>query len=155
MSTEQVSAELLKIVNKAAIDGTLTSQAAKQVREALEDNEKLRTMAADQDRGIQALKAEINILKGQEATLTSRIQRVTDREIAATKREETMLRLELEAAHHKQRVEDHKEMVRLIFRNIDVRRNVFNTVPPPSVSASGGCGPSGYVEKNDQEERQE
>ena len=147
--------DLLKIVQKAALDGTLTSTAVEYTKKLIDENQALQKQHEFDTNLIASLKKDVAAYSAGKLDVDAKLTAVIAREGAVTIREKEMTKLELQAANEKQRVEDHREMFRLVFRNLDVRRNVFVPVEAPRPTPTNSYPPSGIVTEHQQMERSE
>ena len=144
--------DLERIIKKAAIDGTLTEEAAKQVQAALEENAKLKASVDSLDRERKTAHQKILELSAKVERFGREKDEVLDREKAVAEREAKMTELELTAKHEAQRVADHQAMFSAVFRNMQVRRTVFT--PLPGVPYDNGMGPAVYPDVREDEQRE-
>ena len=117
--------ELEKVIQKAAIDQTLTPKAVEHFQEQIRQ-------AGD-------LKKEVERLEKRKTEQAQEIERVVTknreykdeldaykaREASLVERENKARELELKAEYQGTRVQDHKDMMGIIFRNTEVRRNIY------------------------------
>ena len=143
--------ELEKIIQKAAIDGTLTESAAKQVQEALAENKALKEDVESLKLDVSSYRNSSNSKAEEISQLEGKLSDWEKREADLADREKKMTELELSAAHHAQRVADHQTMFGQVFRNSEIRRNVFT---PVSGHDGGQYGPGmpGTVQQDQQTE---
>lgn len=89
-------------------------------------------------------------------TLAVREAGVAAREKAVLDRENRQSLIEMEAKHNYQRVEDHKEMVRLVFRNTEVRESILHTKSEfGNKSGKDQNGVFGTVESHSKDHKEE
>lgn len=119
-----ITKDLEKIILRAGIDGALTEEAVAQFhalikeRDALQiENKKLGERNTELDERVTSLAEQYNERQ-------TRLQGWATREQELKDREEKCLRLELEAEYNLKRVEDHKSMVSLVFRNTVLKKQV-------------------------------
>ena len=143
--------QLEKCIQKAALDGALTKDAVTQFHGILDANEKLVKENDHQNKLIVEKNAAISEMNEKLNQLLERTANMAERERAVTDREKEITKLEMKAACEEQRVRDHKEMFTTVFRNLEVRRNVFTAVDPGQPDQYGTRQP-GYTEENNQKE---
>lgn len=141
----QLNEELMKSIRVAAINGVLTNEAADQVKEVMDDNKRLKNRIKKLEEELHesvssciAYKAEISKLEEKECSIKGREQIVRVKE-------NDIIRMECELSGAKERVRDHKEMFGLVFRNIEIRRNVMTGV-------HGNAQTYGFVDERKQTE---
>jgi hypothetical protein len=123
--SEQLNEELGKLIQKAAIDGTLSKSAVEQFNGLLVDNENLRKDVAVKVERIQGLEEQVKSLTEQNHNYAEIQNGVAEREKACAdkEREHADRKVKLECAEL--RVADHQNMVGLIFRNSVLRKSVL------------------------------
>ena len=124
-TTEQ---DIKKLLQKAAIDGTLTQEAVKFVDEVIEKSKTLESTLTKTTQDLSDKIKERDELTKIISQLSKQLQLYKDREVELLKREKAMTTLELTAKHESQRVNDPAIMFDKVFRNIETRRNVFTPV---------------------------
>lgn len=141
----QLNEELMKSIRVAAINGVLTNEAAEQVKGVMDDNKRLKNQVKElekesHERGSSciAYKAEISKFKEKELS-------IEERERIVLEKENNIIRMECELNGVKDRIRDHKEMFGLVFRNIEIRRNVMTGV-------HGNAQTYGFVDERKQTE---
>ena len=121
----ELTEQLDKIIQQAALDGALTTKAVDQfhslVQQCDEQAEELRSLNRTNTKLIDE-RDKLKIDLGLSKTL---VELAAKAEVEMIEREKNMTKLELTAAHQEQRVNDHKKMVELIFRNSVLRREVM------------------------------
>lgn len=147
--------ELEKIIKKAAIDGTLTESAVKEFDAILKENQELKSHAEVSRQEVAEYVEKLKKANSEKDLLRSRSEGVKERETRIAEREKNMVKLELEAEHQAQRVEDHIRIFSQVFRNTETRRTIFTPVPAAQISDTGVVGPSGFVQQNVQTESQD
>jgi chromosome segregation ATPase len=144
---------LEKLIQKAALDGALTEGAVDQFhalvteRDALkDDNDTLNVRNKDQTKTIERLSEQYNENHSQLADWAKREQDLKDREGKCTE-------LEIRKECAEKRVEDHQSMVGLIFRNAVMKKGVMT--PLPGLKADQyGTSHAPYAQKDDVEEEE-
>lgn len=121
--------EIEKVIQKAALDGALTEdaitlfhgtiQSEKEMAESLKESEHNLEMSV---KARDALRQERDDARSVRDVLLSEQKSVEEREKAITV-------LEMTASNATQRVEDHKNMMTLIFKPGEIRRNAWSSVP--------------------------
>jgi hypothetical protein len=102
-----------------------------------------------QDEQIKSMTTELSMAHGLNKV-------AAEMEAGVILREQAITKLEAEAKHQGERVKDHKEMFTIVFRNLEVRRNVFTPSPgSPGVDQYGTALPAGYVDEHQQTEKTE
>lgn len=148
--------ELLKLIQKASIEGTLTPAAVDYTKKLIEENASLTAKLDQHAQRISELTKQHGALADENRALTAAAADVAKREQAVATREKEITKLEMTAANEAKRVEDHKAMFSLVFRNLEMRRNVFTAVPAtPASSGAYQTGSSAYVHEGPQTERSE
>ncbi len=151
----ELTDKLEKVIQQAAIDGALTKEAVGMFHGVLEDNEELRESLEKKDRLERERVTTLETANSNLAQATTKLSDYQTRERELEERETKITRLEIERKCADLRVEDHKEMVKLIFRNLEVRRNVFPVSPSQHINEQGISGPGGFVEEREQTEKTE
>lgn len=107
-----------KVLDRVAIDGALTEDAAKYFHKALRENKEMREEIKILTGKVNARDEKIKGVEQSNTDLTTenRIYKTREEDIIA--REEQMVFLELTAKYEKERVDDHKEMLSIIFSGI-------------------------------------
>jgi hypothetical protein len=118
-----------KIVKKAALDGTLTQEAAEQVLAAMRENEQLKEQHKSDEKRLSEQGVRINTQTERIGKLEIECETWAGREQDLLDRERRCEKLEVQKECADQRVLDHRQMVEMVFRNLEVRRNVFTAVP--------------------------
>ena len=121
----ELTIELDRLIQKAAIDGALTKDAVDMFHSVLEQNEELAndiltksTTIVKMEKDVQELTSKLSIAQGLNKV-------AAEMEAAIINREQKMTELELTAKNEKQRVEDHQNMFGLVFRNAVLRNTVL------------------------------
>ena len=146
--------ELEKIIQKAAIDGTLTESAAEQVQQALEENKSLKVQVSELESLVESKTSDLYEEQDVSRERLEALRKWEERESDLVKREKQATELELEAKWQAQRVADHQIMVDRVFRNVETRRNVFTATPPPTIDQYNNPQYGGWNE-HEQKETQE
>ena len=140
-----------KAIQKAALDGALTEKAVEEFNGLIKANKELVEETKVKTSQIKSLQDQLNDERSEHGIVKAKLQEYIDRETDLCEREDKMLELQLTAEYERERVNDHKEMFRLVFRNIETRRNVFTAVPGQDAGQySSGTTP--YVDESQQTE---
>ena len=149
----ELTEQLDKIIQQAALDGALTQKAVDQFHSIITHNAALETKVTAleetvEDRGKKISTLELDL--GMAKTLN---KVAAEAEIVMIEREQKMTTLELTANFQEQRVNDHKKMVELIFRNSVIRKGVM-TPTHPSAPDQYGTRQEGYPQQDTVEEEE-
>jgi chromosome segregation ATPase len=126
----KVHEALLEIVSKA----TFTPEALAQMTKALERVKELET-ALDGVRRMHAeCQKEIDRMKAENLALSTKASLVQMRDEAVAKREAVMTELEKKLAVAEAKENVRREVFETIFRNVQTRRNVVETIPISQMS---------------------
>ncbi len=151
--SDKILEDILGVIQKAAIDGALTKLAVDQFNEIIGENETLKSDVKALTESYEGLEKRHNKASDERTKAIEKLKKLIAREDELEKREEQMLELELEAKYDQLRVEDHKEMFSLVFRNVEVRRNVFTPLPgATAVDQYGSIPPnaSSFAQENEE-----
>lgn len=154
MSDQQLLSNIEKVIRKASVEGVLTEKAISEFNNVLNTNQVLNTELTELKKKFAKLEEKQKEFIDKCASQASTIDSWKRREDSLIEREKEMTRLELEARYDRERVSDHKEMFELVFRNIEVRRNIFTAVPGIN-AGQYGSQVSPYVHQDTQKETQE
>lgn len=119
--------EIEKQIDKAAIDGTLSKEAAKLFHETIEANEKLHEKLAKETATVIQYRDQIDELRKDSMGLRDAILGWEDRERLLIERETKMTELEMKAANEAQRVQDHKDMFSIVFKPASFRESIWRS----------------------------
>jgi len=147
--------EIEVAIQKAAIDGALSEAAVEQFHSVIQKCDDLTDKCVKLERTNEDLKKSRDELNTSFNQTSSTLSDYQTRERELVERETKNLELKLKAEHESKRVEDHKDMVKLVFRNLEVRRNVFPVSPAQHINDQGITAPGGYVEEKEQTEKTE
>ncbi len=121
----ELTIELDRLIQKAALDGALTKEAVDMFHGVLEQNGELKETLERKDRfevernkTMERLETDLRIAQGLNKV-------AAEMEAAIINREQKMTELELTAKNEKQRVEDHQNMFGLVFRNAVLRNSIL------------------------------
>jgi len=131
MTIETKMSELLKGVVQ---DAALTTEMLENIKQLIADNESLEKVNKDLNYDNNKLSMALKSATDKASVLLSQNDVFMEREEQLQKREIKADLLFQDTIHQQQRVEDHKEMVALIFRNTrhmeSVLRNDSTYIPP-------------------------
>ena len=149
----ELTIELDKLIQKAALDGALTQKAVDMFHTMLKENEELRESLEERDR----FERERNITMGKLETdlrIAQGLNKVAaEMEASLINREQKITVLEMQAKYELTRVEDHKEMFTTVFRNSVLRKEVMTPVDGLKADQYG-TSHSPYVQKDSVEEEE-
>jgi len=151
--SEQLNEELGKLIQKAAIDGTLSKSAVEQFTAVLEDNRHLAERVNRLDFESKKKGVELTQKTARLSHAEERLKEVDDREKAVAERESEAEVLAMSLKYEQKRVEDHKSMVGLIFRNTVLKKQVMSR--NDSHTDVNGATRSSYDVKEDLQEEEE
>jgi len=143
----ELTEQLDKIIQQAALDGTLTPKAVDQFHALIKQNVALETKVASLEVVVEERRKKISGLEIDVALSKTMVEVAAKAEIEMIERERFITKLELTATHEQQRVKDHQKMVELIFRNSVIRREVM-TPTHPSAPDQYGTRQEGYPNKD-------
>lgn len=145
--------QLDRLIQKAALDGALTKDAVDQFHalvtqcdsqaDELRKTNKINTDLIDSR---DKIRIELDIAKKLN-------QLAAEAEVALIEREKFITTLTLNAEHQKQRVADHISMFQTVFRNSVLRKEVLTPVEAARMD-QGMSGQGGYVEHGTVEEEE-
>lgn len=151
----ELTEKLEKVIQQAALDGALTEDAVAQFHSLVKERNALKDANVEWEETDKKSKLECEQLSRDIAKMTGKLGDYQTRERELVERETKVTRLEIEKECSDKRVEDHVKMVELIFRNLEVRRNVFPVSPSTHISESGIHGMGGMIEEKSQVEKTE
>jgi len=145
--------EIDKIIQKAALDGVLTSGAVKQFNELILERDALAKTVDAQKITLKSKEDECNHLQESLAKYREMEQTLCTREAAVEEdeNEHRDRKVRLECADL--RIKDHKEMFTTVFRNSVLRKEVM-TPTHPSAPDQYGTRQEGYPSKDTTEEEE-
>ena len=130
----EIVKEIQKLVDQMKINETFNAEAADHFNRAVERVEKLEEQLIAKDKEVEKLKKELQY-RDSDLRNTRERRDVAEKKLNEYKRREKeierqelyidMKNLEVQCAN--QRTEDHKEMMRTVFKNVEVRRNIFTS----------------------------
>ena len=150
----ELTDNLDKLIQKAALDGALTADAVAQFHALVEANESqtkqlgsLRDDLGKKTKECDTLRQERDSARDIRGTFKARIESLDEREKEMTK-------LEMTAAHQAERVKDHKEMFTTVFRNSVLRKEVMTPVGAGPIDQYGTKQSDVYPSKDTVEEEE-
>ena len=153
--TDKVQEELERVIQKAAIDGTLSERAVKQFTETLEANSALKAQVSADARQLTELKKEREALAIKSNALGEELKAYQAREKELQDRESQAEVLSMSLKYEQKRVEDHKNMVSLVFRNSLLKKQVMTPGHAGHVDQYGNQQGQEWPTKHDLEEKEE
>ncbi len=117
--------EIENAVQKAGIDGALTKEAVAQFHGVLEECAELKEKNESQAKQLSSVRDDLGKANTRCDNMQKQILIHAEREGNLENREREMTRLELKAKYMEMRVEDHQNMVGLIFRNSVLRKTAL------------------------------
>jgi hypothetical protein len=120
----ELTIELDRLIQKAALDGALTEDAIAKFNKVLMENERMKAQGTIDAEKIGADAKEIKRLTTQRDNMQKQILLDAGRVADLEKREKDMTRNELLAEYSAIRVADHQEMFRIVFRNAVIKRDI-------------------------------
>lgn len=153
--SEELNKELTKLISKAAIDGTLSESAVKQFTDVLKDNVSLKAMLETSEKHREKGEQTLRLVQ-QERDDARKV-----RDVLLAKEKDMNERiaqdevLQVTVKYEQKRVNDHKEMVGLIFRNSLLRSQVMTPGHPGHVDQYGTVQNQGFDSKHDLEATEE
>ena len=121
--------QIEKVIQQASLDGALTESAIQQYHEIIDENASLKESILESEHNLeQSVKTRDALRQERDDARTVRDELLKDRD-DVVEREKAITTLELQASGSLQRVADHKEMMTLIFKPGEIRRNAWGSVP--------------------------
>ncbi len=145
--------QLDKIIQKAALDGALTKDAVDQFHAIITQNTALETKVASLEVVVEERRKKISGLEIDVALSKSLVELAAKAEVEMIEREKFITKLELTATHEKQRVADHINMFQTVFRNSVIRKGVMTPLAPAAMD-QGMTGQQGYAQQDTVEEEE-
>lgn len=153
--SEELNMELTKLISKAAIDGTLSESAVKRFTEVLAANKTLtETLRETERRRIDSAKDADRFSKDNQK-LRDELAGYREREKELSDKESQAEVLAMTVKYEQKRVDDHKEMVGLIFRNAVLKKGVMTPLLPGEPNQYNSCPSGGFAQKDEVEETTE
>lgn len=132
----ELQQKITELVTTAAKESILSPEAMIEITSIVTDYESAKELNLSLGKTIAKLETTAKEARSQILRLEGREASIAIREGECTTREEKMLTLELTAEYQGKRVEDHREMVKLVFRNQVFKETMFGSAPAP-MSDSG------------------
>lgn len=149
MNAQEQMENLFQALNSEA---QLSTKAVSQFNQAIERVESQETVIKQLGDKIDILSREANLARNRETALDQKVSELTTnldecwrREQNLIKRENHQCLIEMKADHHAQRVDDHQEMFRVVFKNTEVKRSVHTF---SSERNTDGYGNTLYTDDN-------
>ena len=149
----ELTEQLDKIIQQAALDGALTQKAVDQFHSIITQNTALETQVADLEGLAEERRKKISGLEIDVALSKTMVEVAAKAEVEMIEREKKMTELELRAEYQLVRVNDHKEMFKTVFRNSVLRKEVMTPVHP-SAPDQYGTRQEGFPAKDTVEEEE-
>ena len=152
MSNEEVMQAIDKAIQKAALDGALTEDAIEQFHGIIAENGELRALRKSQTQEIVKLKDVLEKVQ-QERDDARQV-----RDVLIAKEQDMNEKLaqhevlEMSLKYEQKRVDDHKSMVGLIFRNAVIKKGVMTAIDAAEPNQYNSCPSGGYAQKDEVEE---
>ena len=121
----ELTEQLDKIIQQAALDGALTQKAVDQFHSIITQNAALETKVASLEIVVEERAKRISALEIDIGLAKTLVEVAGKAEIEMMEREKKITTLELTAEHQKQRVADHVNMFTTVFRNSVIRKEVM------------------------------
>ncbi len=151
----ELTEKLEKVIQQAALDGALTEDAVAQFHSLVKERNALKDANVEWEETDKKSKKAHEALNTSLSQVNTQLSDYQTRERELVERETKVTRLEIERECADIRVKDHINMVELVFRNLEVRRNVFPVSPAAHISESGIHGMGGMIEEKSQVEKTE
>ena len=149
----ELTEQLDKIIQQAALDGALTQKAVDQFHSIITQNAALETKVASLEVVVEERRKKISGLEIDVALSKTMVEVAAKAEIEMIEREKFITKLELTATHEAQRVKDHINMFTLVFRNSVLRKEVMTAIAPAPMD-QGMTGQQGYPARDTVEEEE-
>ncbi len=117
--------EIENAVQKAGIDGALTKEAVAQFHGVLEKCDELTEKNKSQEKQLSSVRNDLGACQRDLGIAQGLNKIAAEMEAAIINREQEMTKLEVRTECAEKRVEDHQNMVGLIFRNSVIRSSVL------------------------------
>jgi len=121
----ELTIELDRLIQKAALDGALTQDAVAQFHAVFTKCDAQTDKIKELGESIVSIRKEADDLASQLSISQGLNKIAAEMEASIINREQKMTELELTAKNEKQRVEDHQNMFGLVFRNAVLRNSVL------------------------------
>jgi len=145
--------QLDRIIQKAALDGALTKEAVDQFHKILTENSSLLEEVDDLKGKNVAGSKELEACKVKMEDFRAKVTDWVTREKELSEREKFITTLTLTAEHEAKRVQDHINMFTTVFRNSVLRKEVMTPLEATRMD-QGMQGQGGYAQKDSVEEEE-
>jgi len=147
--------DIEKAVQTAAINGTLTKDAVDMFHGILTENKEQKEELSKVNSHLAECKKERDGLSRKVSDMSTKLGAYEVREVELASRESQHEVLQMTVKYEQKRVEDHKEMVRLVFRNTTVRKEVMTPLRgSEGLDQYNTQLPGGYASKDTVEEEE-
>lgn len=148
----QLTEDLDRLIQKAALDGALTQKAVDMFHTVLGENKEITDKCVKLEQTQNRMEKEKKELDALLAQTSLKLGDYQTRERELVERETKITVLEMQAKYELARVEDHKEMFKVVFRNSVLRKEVMT--PASSHTEPTGASHSTYSAKDTVEEEE-
>jgi len=152
-----IEIKMNEVLKDVVQDAALTTEMLENIRQLIADNETMEKLNKSLNDDNNKLSMDLKSATDRARVLVTQNYVFMDREEQLQKRELKADLIDMYAEHQKQRVEDHKEMVALIFRNTrhmeSVSRNDSGVIPHHIDQYNNSLG--GYVDRQQVSETKE
>lgn len=148
----ELTEQLDKMIQKAALDGALTSKAVDQFHSLVKQKDALEEKAIKLEQVLMETDKQVNKLDADNTELRALQGGMAQRENEVSEREKEITKLEMVAEYELQRVKDHKEMFTTVFRNSVLRKEIMT--PNESHTDVNGASHQSYSSKDTVEEEE-
>lgn len=150
----ELTEQLDKIIQQAALDGALTQKAVDQFHSIFTQNTALEVKVAALEETLEDRGKVIKNLETRNTELSALQGGMAQRENEVAERETKCTELELRAEYQLVRVNDHKEMFTTVFRNSVLRKEVMTAPVPGAPDQYGNRAASEFASKDTVEEEE-
>lgn len=148
----ELTDQLDKIIQKAALDGALTNEAVSQFHALVKERDALKEANVEWERNDKVTTKERDELRKRVSELDTCVQDWAGREQDLLDREGKCTELEIRKECADERVKDHQEMFRIVFRNAVIRKEVMTR--SDNHVESNGASHNSYENKETLEEEE-
>lgn len=128
--TKTIANDIQELILKAAGDKIFTADALERMQAIARESIKLETELEEERKDHADLKVDHGILLARQAKFDEKKKGLDVREDLLSEREKGADLLKAAVESESMRVQDHKEMVGLIFRNAEFKRSMFGSTAP-------------------------
>ena len=150
----KLTEQLDTMIQKAALDGARTQDAVKQFHELVEANDSQTKQLSSVRDDLGKKNKEYNDVSKWLAIANKEVDVFNSRVKNLEEREKSITTLELTAKHQAERVTDHKEMFKTVFRNSVLRKEVMTPVHPGPIDQYGTKQADTYPARDTLEEEE-